>query len=101
MPPIEKMKMAFDFYAHKYEDKITIHDAFTVMGHLTQYDFLLQRDLKQIFKGLAKSREQKQKVFESPKHSFKSMDKTHDDLSMSKNNSPEREFFVVPKIIQK
>lgn len=68
MNPEDKMKMAFDFYAHKYEDKITIQDAFTIMGHLTPFDFLLQRDLKQIFRGLIKVREEKGSSYASPKH---------------------------------
>ena len=99
MHPEDKMKMAFDFYAHKYEDKITIHDAFTVMSHLTPFDYLLQRDLKQIFKGLIKARDEKGNSYASPKQGWKSLDRGYDELS--KRSSPEKEILVVPKIVKK
>jgi hypothetical protein len=101
MTRVEKMRMAFDFYAHKYEDKITIHDALTIMSHLNQYDFLLQRDLKQIFKGLSKSGEHRSNTFRSPEPSFRQGESSYDDRIMSKQNSREREFFVIPKLIKK
>lgn len=98
MQPIDKMKLAFDFYAHKYEDKITTQDAMTIMSHLSQYDFLLQRDLKQIFKGLQRTKEDKHLSFASPKQSWKSVERNYDDVS--KRSSPEKDIFVIPKIIK-
>lgn len=54
MSPVDKMKFAFSLYTHKFDDKITLNDAMTIMDHFTEYDFLLQKDLKQIFKFLSK-----------------------------------------------
>ena len=93
--------MAFDFYAHKYDDKITIQDAHTVMSHWTQYDFLVMlRDVRELFRGLAKVNHEKGNYIYSPQPSWKSMDKTFDKIKMGKNNSPEKEIVPVPKLIK-
>lgn len=90
MTPLEKMKMAFDFYAHKYEDKITAHDAFAMMSHLSQFDFLiLQRDIKEIFKGLAKVKQKRDEIYSS-KFKWKSMERNYADITLSKAASPEK-----------
>lgn len=97
LQPIDKLKLAFEFYAHKYDDKITTQDAMTIMTHLTPFDFLLQKDLKQIFKALYESKSSNKLCFISPKQSWKSVERNYDDSK----SSPEKEVFVIPKIVKR
>lgn len=92
--------MAFDFYAHKYEDKLTIHDAFTVMSHLSNYDFLLlQRDVKEIFKGLGAVKNKKDTMY-SPNNSIRSGDRTS-EMKMTKKPSPEKSLASITRNLKR
>lgn len=99
MSPMDKMKLAFDFYSHKFDDKITLQDSITVMNHYSQYDFLLQKDLKQIFKGISRAKEEVTQPFISPKPIVKTVEKAYEDSS--KRGSPEKEILSSSKIVFK
>ncbi|CAI2361137.1 unnamed protein product [Moneuplotes crassus] len=101
MSPIEKMKMAFVFYAHKYDDKITALDAFSMMSHLSQFDFLiLQRDIKEIFKGLAKVKQKRNEAYSS-RFKCKSMERKYAEFTMAKTKSPEKKLEIVPSVAER
>jgi hypothetical protein len=95
MPPLEKMKMAFSFYAHKFDDKITNNDALTVMGHQNDHDFLLQKDLKLIVSSLQKVPKSKTYRGSDPKSAIKALERVQEEAS------PERRVVANLKIVKK
>lgn len=89
MPAVNKMKLAFSFYTHRYEDRITLTDAFTVMGHLSDQDYMLQKDLKQILMCIQRANHN------SKGPNLKSLDK------ISEEGSPEKRIITTMKVIKK
>lgn len=78
----EKLKLSFGFFDHDFDDRISVTDGILMFRHLTDTEYLMQEDLRQLIKAIL----WKQLAFK--KKSMLSLDKGSgsDDSSNTPNN---------------